>query len=123
MSEKKKKICPIPEILKFKGIRKVALERVWERVEKAEKEGKVLLTSDFGPMLKEEWVKLKKQAVKAKKQHDACLAEAKSVMQSKTKSDIEKKLDSLISADKDELKKLGIETPTKKATKTAAAKG
>ncbi|GAI86547.1 unnamed protein product [marine sediment metagenome] len=122
MSEKKKKICPIPEILTFKGIRKVALERVWERVEKAEKAGKVLLTEDFGSMLKEEWVKLKKQAVKAKKVHDACLVEARTVMQSKTKSDIEQKLDSLISSDKGELKKLGIEASTKKVPKTTTAK-
>jgi len=119
MSEKKKMVCPIPEILTFKGIRKVALERVWERVEKAEKAGEVLLTDDFGPMLKEEWVKLKKQAVKAKKVHDACLAEARSVMKGDTRTEakaaFEKGIDSLIHSDKGELKKLGIETPTEKA--------
>ncbi|GAH97484.1 unnamed protein product [marine sediment metagenome] len=129
MSEKKQKpkkekklepadYCPVDPILTFGGIRKIALDRAWKRVEKSKKDGIPLLSEDFGRIQKEEWAVVKKQATKAKKAHKACLekvasavAESKSL--SEMKGELEKRLDNIMKSDK-ELKELGIEKPVKK---------
>lgn len=96
--EKLKKVCVLPPILTFKGIRRVVLENVWKKADIMEKEGKPLTSEDFSRMLKEEWKLIKERIPKAKQEYEVCLEVG----------NIEKVVDGLIEEDKAELKELGV---------------
>lgn len=63
IEEKKKKLekVKIPPICTFKGVRKIVLQRVWDKADKLEKEGKPMLVGDFGRLMAEKWDEVKKE--------------------------------------------------------------
>ena len=70
----KKEVCPLPEELTFKGIRKKVLENVWKRSEEAEKKGIPLTSEDFGKYVHEEWEKAKAKLPTLKADYEKCRA-------------------------------------------------
>lgn len=56
-------VCPVPEALTFRGIRKIVLQNAWARANQMVEENIPLTNEDFGTILKEEWQRAHRELI------------------------------------------------------------